>query len=53
MPSVAELSICTGVGRFVCPISSSVMRKGTEALQLMKVAPHSASDAVEMIFLMI
>ena len=53
MPSVVELSICTGVGGCARPISSSVMRKGTAALQLMKVAPHSASDAADMTFLMI
>ena len=53
MPSVVELSICTGVGACACPISSSVMPKGTADLQLMQVAPHSASDAADMIFLMI
>ena len=40
MPSVAELTICTGVGGCACHISSSVIRKGTAALKLMKVAPH-------------
>ena len=53
MPSVVELSICTGVGGCLCPISYSVVCKGTAALQLIKVAPHSASDAADMTFLMI
>ena len=53
MPSLVKLSICTGVGGCVCPISPSVMRKGTADLQLMNVAPHSASDATDMTFLMI
>ena len=53
MPSVVESSICTGVGGCVCPISSSVTRKGTAALQLMKVAPHSASDVADMTSLII
>ena len=50
MPSVVELSICTGVGGWACPISSSVMSNGMAALQFMKVAPHSASDAADMKF---
>ena len=53
MPSVVELSICTRVDGCACPISSNVMCKGTADLQLVKVAPHSASDAVDMTFLMI
>ena len=53
MPSVVELSICNGVGGCACPIYSSVMRRGTTALQLMKVAPHSAYDAMDITFLMI
>ena len=53
MPSVVELSICTGVGGCACPFSYSVMRKGKSALQLIKVAPRSASDAADMTFLMI
>ena len=48
MPSVVELSICTGVGGYAYPISSSIMRKVTAALQSMKVAPHSSSDAADM-----
>ena len=53
MPSVVEFSICTRVGGCVCPIYSSVMHRGTAALQLMKVGPHSASDATDMTSLMI
>ena len=53
IPSVVEFYICAGVGGCACPISYSVVFKGTEALQLMKVVPHSASDATDMKFLMI
>ena len=53
IPSVVELSIFTGVGGCVCPISSIVMCKGTVSLQLMKVAPHSDSDDADMTFLII
>ena len=53
MPPVVELYICTRVGGCACPISSSVMGKDMAALQLIKVAPHSASDAADMTFLII
>ena len=45
MPNMVELSTCTGVGGWECPISSSVMRMGTASWQFKNKAPNSASSA--------
>ena len=47
-PYAVELSTCTGVGGWGCPISMSVLRSATPSLVLLKSAPHSASavDAI-------
>jgi hypothetical protein len=44
-PWVVELSTCTGVGGWGCPISASVLRNATPSFVLLNSAPHSASAA--------
>jgi hypothetical protein len=45
MPTVVELSQCTGVGGWGCPISSSVSQNIVTCLQFRKRAPSLASAA--------
>ena len=43
MPNAVELSVSIGVGGFLSPISSSVVRSGIVVFPLWKRAPISAS----------
>ena len=45
MPTAVELSQCTNVGGYRCPISSSVSQKIIACLQMRNSAPNSASAA--------
>ena len=47
------LYVCVGVGICVCPISSKVLRTGTEYFTLMKSDPNSDSAADDMTNFMI
>ena len=46
-----SLSVCSGVGGWLCPISLRACRKDTAAFAFMNNAPYSASDADETTFL--
>ena len=52
-PCYAVLSLCIFVGACVCPISYSAWRAGITYLQLINIAPSSASAADEMTALII
>ena len=43
VPNAVELSTLTGMGGWVCPISSSVIRMGTASWKFKNKAPNSAS----------
>ena len=47
-PCVVVFSFSIGVGGCVLPISSSDWRAGMDSLQLMKIAPSSASATDDM-----
>ena len=53
MQSAVVLSVCIGVGGFLCPIYLIVWRDRMASCQLMKRAPSLASDAEEMTAFMI
>ena len=52
-PKDVVLSVCIGVGGFLCPTISSACRAGIASLQFMKRSPSSASAAEDITALMI